>query len=159
MKTTTERGGMSRAADGSALPYWSAITGENLAGRDEEQVHPNLAVSARVFHSFICPLLGLYERNLGNHWLVAKRNKTVASLFNSHDDETPNSLPRAGARATSGRQHPRDAAGLFRKGRRVSPPGSLPVAAQLLNSSSPLTDSEISGEPLYKWWEEVTTSV
>lgn len=102
MKTTTDRGGMSRAADGSALPCWSAITGESLAGRDKEQVHPNLAVSAWVFHSFICPLLGLYERNLGNHWLVAKWNKTVASLFNSHDDKTPNSLPRAGERALGG---------------------------------------------------------
>lgn len=106
MKTTTDRGGMSRAADGSALPCWSAFMGESLTGRDKEQVYPNLAVSAWVFHSFICPLLGLYERNLGNHWLVAKRNKIVASLFNSHDDETPNSLPRAGERATSGRQHP-----------------------------------------------------
>lgn len=50
---------------------------------------------------------------------------------------------------SSGRQHPRDAAGLFREGRRVSPPGTLPVAAQSYWTHLPIEQTQRSVENLF----------
>lgn len=156
MKIAVERRWVSKAAVRS-LSCWWTVTGESLAGGDKQQVHLLRAVCAWTFHCFKCHILAwMIEKCQASPFRCQKKLKQTSS----HYDKTTNPLwinywPLKGnEEETPGRQHCRNAAGLFGHFLALSL-----LAAQAGSSSSLLIDSEINGKSLCKQWDEITTPV
>lgn len=105
------------------LPCGCTVTGESLAGRDRQQVH---------LHRAVCACFSLLEEP---HFGLEKSHASPFSCqvkqTSSHYDRTTNPLwinywpLKAKEEETPGRQHCRDAAGLFGDDRHMSPPGTV----------------------------------